>query len=73
MLIESQGHRYRDEKTGQRLDVWFTDSEGKPLRGSLAEKFDLIVGDVVQIRIDSMAQPASSVEDSYLRLHLLSQ
>jgi 2,3,4,5-tetrahydropyridine-2-carboxylate N-succinyltransferase len=73
MFIERQGHRYRDEETGQTLDVWFPESEGEPIRGSLAEKFGLIVGDVVQIRIDSMAQPASSVEDIYLRLHLLSQ
>jgi len=73
MFIERQGHRYRDEDSGQTLDVWFPDSAGEPIRGSLAEKFGLIVGDVVEITIDSLARPPGSVEDIYLRLHLLSQ
>lgn len=73
MFIERQGHRYRDAETGQTLDVWFPESEGEPVRGSLAEKLGLIVGDVIVTTIVSIDQPATSAEDIYLRLHLLSQ
>ncbi len=73
MLIQRSGHRYRDKETVQTLDVWFPDSEGEPVRGSLAEKAGLIIGDVVEVAIHSLDEPASSVEEVYLRLHLLSQ
>lgn len=73
MFVHRLGHRYRDKETGQTLDVWFPDSEEQPIRGSLAEKFGLIVGDVVEASVSSLDQPAASVEEIYLRLHLLSQ
>ena len=73
MFIERQSHRYRDTETGETLDVWFPESKGEPVRGSLAEKLDLIVGDVIDATIVSIDQPATSAEDVYLRLHLLSQ
>jgi hypothetical protein len=50
-----------------------SDSEEEPVRGSLAEKFGLIVGDVIEAGTHSSDQPASCAEEIYLRLHLLSQ
>jgi len=73
MFIQRQGHHYRDAATGQTLDMWYPESNGEPVRGSLAERLSVIVGDVIDTGIVSIVQHAASVEDIFLRLHLLSQ
>jgi 2,3,4,5-tetrahydropyridine-2-carboxylate N-succinyltransferase len=73
MFIQRQGHHYRDAATGQTLDMWYLESNGEPVRGSLAERLGVIVGDVIDTCIVSIVQHAASVEDIFLRLHLLSQ
>lgn len=73
MLLQRSGHRYRDTETGRTIDVWFPTLGVNPLRGCLAEKFGLISGDVVDVVIQSLSDAPTSVEDAYLRLHLLSE
>lgn len=72
MIIVRSGHRYRDAYTGKTIDVWFPSSGTVKKRSCLAEKVGLILGDVVEVSIESIGAPPVSTEDAYLRLHLLS-
>ncbi len=67
------GHRYRDCKSGQTLDVWFPSSNKIINRHCLAEKVGLIEGDIIELELSGFLAPPSSTEEVYLRLHLLSE
>lgn len=73
MRIQRTGHRYRDAETGKTIDVWFPEDVALCNRSCLAEKVGLISGDLIEVTIDSLSSPPTSTEDSYLRLHLLSE
>ncbi len=67
------GHRYQDAATGTPLDVWFPKSNKPMKRGCLAEKLGLIQSDNIEVDLPDISSPPTSVEDAYLRLHLLSE
>lgn len=73
MTIKRIGHRYIDSASGKTLDVWFPRSNKKIARHCLAQKVGLLKSDFVEIEIESMDDAPKSVEDAYLRLHLLSE
>jgi 2,3,4,5-tetrahydropyridine-2,6-dicarboxylate N-succinyltransferase len=73
MTIQRTGHRYRDTETGRTIDVWFPASKVSQRRSCLAEKFGLVMGDLVNVEIETLETPPVSTEDAYLRLHLLSE
>jgi 2,3,4,5-tetrahydropyridine-2-carboxylate N-succinyltransferase len=73
MTIQRTGHRYRDTETGRTIDVWFPASKIPQRRSCLAEKFGLVIGDLVNVEIETLEAPPVSTEDAYLRLHLLSE
>ena len=73
MTIQRTGHRYRDTETGRTIDVWFPASKIPQRRSCLAEKFGLVIGDLVNVKIETLEAPPISTEDAYLRLHLLSE
>ncbi len=66
------GHRYIDVQTGTVLDTWFPRANTQTPRGCFAQKCGLIKSDFVEVECDVEAAP-SSIEDVYLRLHLLSE
>ncbi|MEM9620069.1 MAG: tetrahydrodipicolinate succinyltransferase, partial [Pseudomonadota bacterium] len=80
MVMQRVGHRYRDAASETTLDVWFAQDNpaslsatAEPLqRSCLARRSGLITSDFVEVQIDLQAPP-QSVEDAYLRLHLLSE
>jgi 2,3,4,5-tetrahydropyridine-2,6-dicarboxylate N-succinyltransferase len=67
------GHRYRDVKTGTVLDTWFPRSNEPRTRSCLAQKFGFIESDTIEIEIQDYDAEPISIEDTYLRLHLLSE
>lgn len=67
------GHRYKDVATGATLDTWFARDNQKIPRACLALKVGMIEADFVEVEITDLASPAQSVEEAYLRLHLLSE
>lgn len=67
------GHRYRDARTGVTLDVWFPRANKPRKRGCLAEKLGIVQADAVDVEIADLDAPPNSIEDVYLRLHLLSE
>ena len=73
MLIQRIGHRYRDAESGRTLDTWFPSSNSRKNRSCLAQKMGLIVGDFIEVAIESVDAAPVSTEDVYLRLHLLSE
>ena len=73
MAIQRTGHRYRDTETGKTIDIWFPASGAVKRRSCLAEKVGMIAGDLIEVTIASLDEPAVSMEDVYLRLHLLSE
>jgi 2,3,4,5-tetrahydropyridine-2,6-dicarboxylate N-succinyltransferase len=73
MTIQRTGHRYRDTEAGRTIDVWFPASKVPQRRSCLAEKFGLVIGDLVNVEIETLEAPPVSTEDAYLRLHLLSE
>lgn len=73
MQVKRIGHRYRDSETGKTLDVWFPQTNTCRERSCLAEKVGIIVGDHLEMAIESFDTAPGSVEDVYLRLHLLSE
>lgn len=73
MTIIRVGHRYRDTETGKTLDVWFPHSALRPIRSCLAEKVGLIWSDQVEVTLGEAEVPPVSVEEVWLRLHLLSE
>lgn len=73
MSIKRTGHRYIDSASGKTLDVWFPRSNKEIARSCLAQKVGLIKSDFVTVEIASVDDAPNSVEDAYLRLHLLSE
>ena len=73
MTIKRIGHRYIDSASGKTLDVWFPRSNKEIARSCLAQKVGLIKSDFVTVEIESVDDAPKSVEDAYLRLHLLSE
>ena len=73
MTIKRIGHRYIDTNSGKTLDVWFPRSNKQIGRSCLAQKVGLIKSDFVEVEIESVDDAPKSVEDAYLRLHLLSE
>ncbi|HIO96320.1 MAG TPA: tetrahydrodipicolinate succinyltransferase [Leucothrix sp.] len=55
------------------MDTWFPRSNTEIARSCLAQKVGLIKSDFVEVVIDSIDDAPKSVEDAYLRLHLLSE
>ena len=73
MNIQRVGHRYRDVETGKTIDVCFPASNSRMNRHCLAEKAGLILGDFVDVTIESLDEAPRSTEEAWLRLHLLSK
>jgi 2,3,4,5-tetrahydropyridine-2-carboxylate N-succinyltransferase len=73
MTIKRIGHRYIDVNSGTTLDTWFPRSNERIARSCLAQKVGLIKSDFVEVEIVSVDDAPKSVEDAYLRLHLLSE
>lgn len=73
MTIKRFGHRYIDSETGVTLDTWFSRANEKISRSCLAQKVGLIKSDFIEVEIASVDDAPKSVEDAYLRLHLLSE
>jgi len=73
MTIQRTGHRYIDSKSGVTLDVWFPRSNKEIARNCLAQKVGVIKSDFVNVEIASIDDAPTSVEEAYLRLHLLSE
>ncbi len=73
MTIKRTGHRYIDSKSGTTIDVWLPRSNKEIGRSCLAQKVGIIKSDFVEVEIASVDDAPKSVEDAYLRLHLLSE
>ena len=73
MTIKRIGHRYIDSASGKTLDVWFPRSNKEIARSCLAQKVGMLKSDFVTVEIESVDDAPKSVEDAYLRLHLLSE
>ena len=73
MTIKRIGHRYIDVNTGTTLDTWFPRSNAQIARSCLAQKVGVIKSDFIEVEIASVDDAPKSVEDAYLRLHLLSE
>ena len=67
------GHRYRDSATGTTLDVWYPRANKPSRRGCLAEKLGVITADSVEVQYGNLDAEPASIEEAYLRLHLLSE
>jgi 2,3,4,5-tetrahydropyridine-2-carboxylate N-succinyltransferase len=66
------GHRYIDCESGKTLDSWYPRSNQKRERSCLAQKLGVIESECFEVSVD-LETPPASVEDAYLRLHLLSE
>ena len=73
MTIKRIGPRYIDSKIGTVLDVWFPRANKEIARNCLAQKVGVIKSDFVEVEITSVDDAPASIEDAYLRLHLLSE
>lgn len=73
MKIKRTGHRYTDAESGITLDCWFPRDNQKIERNCLAKKAGLVRSDFVEIEIEDLATAPKSIEEAYLRLHLLSE
>ena len=71
--MKRQGHRYRDAKTGDTLDVWFPKSDKILERSCLAQKYGMAVSDLVEVEMTDAEALPGFVENLYLRLYLLSE
>lgn len=67
------GHRYIDTETGNTIDAWFPKGNKRKGRSCLAEKVGVINGEFIEVEIESYSSVATSTEEAYLRLHLLSE
>ncbi|MFT6899802.1 MAG: 2,3,4,5-tetrahydropyridine-2-carboxylate N-succinyltransferase [Paraglaciecola sp.] len=72
MTVKRIGHRYIDAASGKALDVWFPRANTQLARSCVAQKVGIIKSDFVEIEIDIDSAP-QTIEDAYLRLHLLSE
>ncbi len=73
MTIKRSGHRYIDIESEKTIDTWFPRSNKHIARSCLAQKVGLIKSDFVEVEIESYDDAPKSIEDAYLRLHLLSE
>ncbi len=73
MTIKRTGHRYIDNESGKTIDAWFPRSNKQISRNCLAQKVGLIKSDFIEIDIESYDDAPKSIEEAYLRLHLLSE
>jgi 2,3,4,5-tetrahydropyridine-2-carboxylate N-succinyltransferase len=73
MIIQRMGHRYIDVETERTIDAWFPSTNDRKNRSCLAEKVGLIRGEFTAVSIASFAEPPTTTEEAYLRLHLLSE
>ena len=73
MTIKRIGHRFIDSASGKTLDVWFPRSNKEIARSCLAQKVGMLKSDFVEVVIESVDDAPKSVEEAYLRLHLLSE
>ena len=73
MSITATGHSYVDVASGTRLDAWFPGDGVEPKRSCLAVELGMIRGEVIEVTIEDLAEPAVDLGDAYLRLHLLSR
>ena len=73
MTLDRVGHRYRDVESLKTIDVWFSSTNERVKRSCLAEKVGVIESDFVEVNIQSVLDPPKSIEDAFLRLHLLSE
>ena len=72
--MKRTAHCYLDSATGATLDAWFAPEKLEtPTRDCLAQKAGLIHSTSVTVELLDFATPPGSVEDVYLRLHLLSE
>lgn len=71
--MQRWGHRYRDVSTGTVLDTWFPRPNKPGERSCFARKCGLIESDRIEINIDDFDVAPASIEEVYLRLHLLSE
>jgi len=72
MIYKRIGHRYIDLETNTTLDTWYARDNQSISRSCLAQKVGLITSDIVEVETD-LDTPPKSVEDAYLKLHLLSE
>ncbi|MFQ3198898.1 MAG: 2,3,4,5-tetrahydropyridine-2-carboxylate N-succinyltransferase [Paraglaciecola sp.] len=72
MTVKRIGHRYIDAASGKTLDVWFPRANTQLARSCVAQKVGILKSDFVEIEIDIDGAP-QTIEDAYLRLHLLSE
>ena len=73
MTIKRTGHRYIDSESGKTIDTWFPRSNKQIARNCLAQKVGLIKSDFIEVEIASYDDVPKSIEEAYLRLHLLSE
>ena len=73
MKISRIGHKYIDTESEKTVDAWFPRSSERLKRSCLAEKVGILKSDFITVEIESLDVPPRSMEDAYLRLHLLSE
>src|SRR5690606_37153878 len=73
MNIKRLGHRYLDSESGVTLDCWFPRNNERVQRSCLAQKVGLVHSEFVEIEITDLSIAPASAEETYLRLHLLSE
>lgn len=72
MIIERIGHRYIDAESGTTVDTWYAPDNQKISRSCPALTLGILTENFVTVEINT-DEPATSTEDAYLRLHLLSE
>ncbi len=71
--MKRTGHRYIDVATNTTLDTWFPRDNQRIARSCLAQQMGVIKSDFIEVEITDLGTPATSTEEAYLRLHLLSE
>lgn len=71
--MERIGHKYIDAKTDKVIDVWFPKANKEISRSCLAKKYGVIRDEFVVLDDSDIVSDAGTVEEVYLRLHLLSE
>ncbi|MCP5015895.1 MAG: tetrahydrodipicolinate succinyltransferase [Ketobacter sp.] len=67
------GHRYIDCETGTTIDTWYPRDNQKIERNCLAQELAFVRSDFIEVEVGNVANPATTTEEAYLRLHLLSE
>ena len=71
--MERIGHKYIDAESNRVVDVWLPRS-GRAISGTcLAKEYGVLNDAFVTVPIGDLQAPPATVEDVYLRLHLLSE